>query len=56
MGSATELEYHLLLGRDLNYLTQVMYSQLQNVVEVKRMLAALIVKVGSDSVPKVSLC
>jgi len=49
MGSATELEYHLLLSRDLNYLTQVMYSELdQNVVEVKRMLAALIVKVDSD--------
>ena len=45
-GSASELEYHVLLARDLRYLDQVVYKRLSDaVVEVKRMLAALIRKV-----------
>lgn len=45
MGSASELEYHLLLARDLLYLDEANYSSLaQNVVEIKRMLAAFIQK------------
>ena len=49
MGSASELEYHFLLARDLNFVTETLYVQLQQrVVEVKRMLAALLVKVRAD--------
>jgi len=44
--SASEVEYHVLLARDLQYLDQVVYKRLSEaVVEVKRMLAALIRKV-----------
>ncbi len=43
MGSASELEYHLLLAHDLGFLNSKEYGQLErDVVEVKRMLAALI--------------
>ncbi len=46
MGSASEVEYQLLLARDLAYLTTAEYDQRAgDVVEVKRMLAALINKV-----------
>jgi four helix bundle protein len=49
MGSASELEYHILLARDLELMTNKIYGQLQErLVEVKRMLAALLVKVRSD--------
>ena len=43
MGSASELEYHLLLARDLNHLDNDVYVELeQKVKEVKRMLAPFI--------------
>jgi four helix bundle protein len=46
MGSATELEYHLLLAHDLKYLAAEAFQQLTaDVIEVKRMLATLIGKV-----------
>ncbi|HEY4724018.1 MAG TPA: four helix bundle protein [Anaerolineae bacterium] len=49
MGSASELEYHLLLAHDLEYPTQADYDRLSNaVVEIKRMLASLIVKIKAD--------
>ncbi len=52
MGSATELEYHLLLARDLGYLTDECYEELQaRTVEVQRMLAALIRRVQKSSGP-----
>jgi len=39
MGSASELEYHLLLSFDLNLLTKPEHEKLNtNVVEVKQML------------------
>ena len=42
-GSASELEYHLLLAKDLQLLELEPHSKLnQNLVEVKRMLTALI--------------
>ena len=43
MGSASELEYHLILCRDLQYLEQTTFEQLslQN-IEVKRMLSSFI--------------
>ncbi len=54
MGSVTELEYHLLLARDLGYLAEDTYGNLQSkTVEVQRMLASLIRKVraGSSAAP-----
>ena len=50
MGSASELEYQLLLARDLEFLRKPEYQRLENeVTEVKRMLAALIQKLRADS-------
>lgn len=46
MGSANELEYQLLLARDLAYLTEPAHLELAEAVnEIKRMLAALIVRI-----------
>jgi len=43
MGSARELEYHLLLARDLKLIDSKSYGDLsQRTIEVKRILAALI--------------
>ena len=54
MGSASELEYHLLLAHDLQYVTDELFNQLSgDVVEVKRMLASLIARVkGGIRSPK----
>jgi four helix bundle protein len=50
IGSANELEYHLLLARDLELLKSFEYQRLsQQVIEVKRMLASLIRKLRADS-------
>jgi len=49
IGSASELEYHVLLARDLELLSLATYGELENqVTEVKRMLAGLIQKVKKD--------
>jgi len=49
-GSASELEYHLILARDLKMLDENSYINLVNrVIEVKRMLTSLIQKLRSDS-------
>ena len=48
-GSANEMEYHLLLAKDLGYLSEEAYLILdQQLAEVKRMLVALTRKVGSE--------
>jgi len=45
MGSASELDYHLLLARDLGYLSAQDYQELsQRTQEVKRMLSTLIAR------------
>jgi four helix bundle protein len=50
MGSASELEYHLLLSRDLGYVRATDHESLTTaVVEVKRMLATLLRRVKTDS-------
>jgi four helix bundle protein len=50
MGSASELEYHLLLARDLGLLANSAHGQLEGrVVEVKRMLTSLIRRVKAKS-------
>lgn len=50
MGSASILEYHLLLARDLALLDGTKYKALSDrIVEVKRMLSALVQRVrGAD--------
>ena len=49
MGSASELEYHLLLSRDLKFLDEQTYISLNGrVEEVKRMLASLVRKVDEE--------
>lgn len=49
MGSASELEYELILARDLCYLNLDEYEVLnQDTVEVKRMLAPFILKLKAD--------
>ena len=49
MGSASELEYHLLLARDLKLLKPKDYQELaQRAIELKRMLTALIQKLTAD--------
>ena len=48
-GSASEVEYHFLLARDFGFLDREQYQSLDaTVVEVKRMLASLIIKLESD--------
>jgi four helix bundle protein len=49
MGSASELEYHLLLAHDLNLLNAKNYESLQtDVTEIKRMLTSFIQKLKTD--------
>lgn len=48
-GSANEVEYALLLSRDLGYLDEILYSSMNDTLEeIKRMLAALIIKINND--------
>ncbi len=45
MGSANELEYHLLLARDLEFLDDTDYNELNSrVIEIERMLVSFIQK------------
>ncbi len=49
MGSASELEYHLLLARDLKLIKPKDHEELaQRAIELKRMLTALIQKLNAD--------
>jgi len=48
-GSASELEYHLLLARDLGYIENSAHERLTaETIEVKQMLASLTKKVGPN--------
>ncbi len=50
MGSASELEYHLLLARDLNLLNASEHERLtKEVTEVKRMLTSFVQKLTAES-------
>ena len=47
MGSAHEVEYQMLLARDLGYITEEIYKTMNDeVMEIQRMLSALIQKVN----------
>jgi four helix bundle protein len=49
MGSASELEYLLLLANDLVFLEKSLYEQIErDTTEVKRMLTAFILKLKAD--------
>ena len=49
LGSANELEYQLLLSRDLGYVSTEAHATLAaSALEIKRMLAALIVTIKED--------
>ena len=49
MGSASELEYHLLLAYDLQILSEVDHKRLtRQVIEVKRMLTSFIQKLKAE--------
>jgi len=50
MGSASELEYFVLLARDLKFVDGEMHDRLvRDLQEVKRMLTALIARLKADS-------
>jgi four helix bundle protein len=49
LGSASELQYHLLLARDLGLLNSADHKRLANdTIEAKQMLTALIKKLKTD--------
>ncbi len=49
MGSACELEYHLLLSKDLDLIKLEIYESINNdIVEIKKMLSSLINKLKAD--------
>jgi len=49
-GSANELEYHLLLAKDLQFLQEADFADLEaRVLEVQRMLAGFAARVGSTA-------
>ncbi|HKX83367.1 MAG TPA: four helix bundle protein [Pyrinomonadaceae bacterium] len=48
-GSACEVEYHLILARDLNYLTDDVHASVNHeLLSVKKMLASLISKIKAE--------
>jgi four helix bundle protein len=50
LGSASELEYHLLLSRDLGFLDKPLYDDLnERTTEVQRMLTSFIRRLKAES-------
>lgn len=48
-GSASELEYHLILSNDLQFIDSEQHQKLENqLLEIKRMLASLLAKVRNE--------
>ncbi|NEU08553.1 four helix bundle protein [Flavihumibacter sp. R14] len=46
-GSSSELEYQLLLAKDLNYISDIVYKELSDlVIEIRKMIHAFIVKLS----------
>ena len=55
MGSASEVEYHLLLAYDLGFFKKDKYQELnRDIQEIKRMLVSLITKLRSNPSYKIS--
>ena len=56
-GSASELDYHLLLARDLGFLGDDEYKNLlQDLMQMRRMLTALLQKVDADRLGPTAKC
>ncbi len=54
MGSASELEYHLILARDLSWLDEPTYQFLSDeLVSIRKMLNAFIQKLKTKPIPKI---
>jgi four helix bundle protein len=54
-GSASELDYHLLLAHDLGYLSETVYAELaQELTRLRRMLTSLLQKIENER--RVSKC
>lgn len=50
MGSASELEYHILLAKDLNYIKQKEYGEIHTeITDIKRMLTSLMSRLRAKS-------
>ncbi len=50
MGSASEMEYLLLLSRELDYIEQEVYDQYsQDIIEIKKMLSSLILRLRTKN-------
>jgi four helix bundle protein len=50
MGSASELEYQLLLAFELGYIEKTIYAQVgKNIGDIKRMLTKFIQKLTTDN-------
>jgi four helix bundle protein len=50
MGSASELDYHLLLASELNFLSDIDYKELSgDLTEIRRMLTSLKVRLKASS-------
>lgn len=50
MGSASELDYHLLLARDLNFLSLGIYAELSTALaEVRKMLTSLAARLNAKA-------
>ncbi len=48
MGSASEVEYQILLSHELRYMARKTYDNLNSdIQEIKKMLSSYIVKIGS---------
>jgi four helix bundle protein len=48
-GSASELDYHLLLAYDLNYIDKQTYEELiKEVIEIRQMLTSFLKRIRSD--------
>jgi four helix bundle protein len=55
VGSSNELEYYLILSKDLGYLAGETHSTLaSNLADIRRMLSSLLRKVGKDTDPFVA--
>jgi four helix bundle protein len=53
MGSASELDYHLLLARDLGFFERDIYERAsKSLTEVRKMLASLLSTIEIEAPPK----
>ncbi len=52
-GSASELHYQLMLSRDLNYISDLLFKELEDdLIQIKKMIYAYSVKLSSSPIAK----